>query len=171
VTDFDPTDPWGERSPWEIAQPNTDQPANQEAPVTTPAVAANPNPFKIGLTLKAGAGYDAEWITPTIYGATADEVAQRTVELINALKKHGVIELTAKAAEFARSQGGGDKPAAPASKPSFQNGRVQYEQSSGPERPDNVPADYTYREGTGKNGKPYKGWFPPRGSNASPIWV
>ena len=168
MNDFDVQDPWGERSPWDIAQPNTIQPANQEAPVTAPA--ANPNPFKIGLTLKAGAGYDAEWITPTIYGATADEVAQRTVELINALKQHGVIELTSKAAAYTREQHQGGQNA-PAGKPSFRNGRVQYEQSSGPERPDNVPADYTYREGTGKNGKPYKGWFPPRGSNGSPIWI
>jgi hypothetical protein len=144
--------------------------------VTNPSAAVvAPNPFKIGLTLKAGAGYDAEWITPTIYGASADEVASRTVELINALKQHGVIELTAKAAEFTRGQAGAGKPAAPAAKPTFQNGQVQYgnqpaASSGSSDRPDNVPAHFTYKEGT-KNGKTWKGWFPPRGSSEAPIWV
>lgn len=176
MNDFDPTDPWGQKSPWDVAQPEPQTPTAPEVPVTNPVVAA-PNPFKIGLTLKAAAGYDAEWLTPTVYGASADEVATRTVELINALKQHGVIELTSKAAEFTRSQfqGGGAKPA-PAAKPSFNpnSGQVQYGNqpatSGGSDRPSNVPAHFTYKEGQ-KNGKTWKGWFPPRGSSESPIWV
>jgi len=157
---YDPTDPWGDVSPWDVAgQTQPDQ--TPESPVTNNSVAVNPapNPFKIGLTLKAASGYDAEWITPTIYGATADEVSERTVELINALKKHGVIELTAKAAEFTRSQfqGGSGKPAQPAgAKPSFQGGKVQYNQqpaaAPAPVTGDSCPHGRTLREGTNQKG-------------------
>jgi len=39
------------------------------------------------------------------------------------------------------------------------------------DRPAGVGAGWTLREGTGKNGKPWKGWFPPRGSTEKPVWV
>jgi hypothetical protein len=97
--------------------------------VTTPPVAASaPNPYKIGFTLKAASGYDAEWLTPTVYGSTAEETAQRGKDLLLAMKSVGLIEFTAQAAEFTRGQflGGGAKPAAVAAKPTFQNGQVQY---------------------------------------------
>lgn len=182
MTDFDVTDPWGNRSPWDIAQPETNAP---EAPVSTPtpvAVNPSPNPFKIGFTLKAASGYDAEWLTPTVYGSTAQETAERGKELLLAMKSVGLIEFTAQAAEYTRGTflGGGKTP--PASfqhasgasqgQPSFQGGQVQYSQSapSGQSRPDNVPGHFTYKEGQ-KNGKTWKGWFPPRGSDESPIWV
>ncbi|WP_395759509.1 hypothetical protein OIE82_27290 [Streptomyces althioticus] len=131
MTDFDPTSPWGERSPWDVAQPEPQTPTAPEVPVTNPAVAANPapNPFKIGFTLKAASGYDAEWLTPTVYGATAQETAERGKELLLAMRQVGLIDLTSQAAEYTRGQfKGGPKaaPAAPAAKPSFQNGQVQY---------------------------------------------
>lgn len=180
MTDFDPTDPWGSRSPWDVAQPEP-QPTAPEAPVTNQPVASNPapNPFKIGFTLKAAAGYDAEWLTPTVYGSSAEETAQRGKDLLLAMKSVGLIDFTAQAAEYTRGQfrgAGGSKPASapPAAKPSFQNGQVQYGNQpapSGPPRPANVPDGWTYKEGTNKSGKAYKGWFPPRGVDATPIWV
>ncbi|MET9816912.1 hypothetical protein [Streptomyces sp. NPDC006355] len=130
MTDFDPTDPWGQKSPWDVAQPDP-QPTAQEAPVTTPPVVA-PNPYKIGFTLKAASGYDAEWLTPTVYGSTAEETAQRGKDLLLAMKQVGLIEFTAQAAEFTRGQfmGKGGPKEAPsqvaAAKPTFQNGQVQY---------------------------------------------
>jgi hypothetical protein len=60
-----------------------------QAPVT----ATSPNKFKIGLTFKAAAGYDAEWITPTVFGETAEEVAVNAVDVMKALADKGVIDL------------------------------------------------------------------------------
>lgn len=133
MNDFDPTDPWGQKSPWDVAG-QTQTPPTQEAPVTNQPVAVNtaPNPFKIGFTLKAASGYDAEWLTPTVYGSSAEETAQRGKDLLLAMKQVGLIEFTAQAAEFTRSQfqGGGAKPAQPAgTKPSFQGGKVQHNQA------------------------------------------
>jgi hypothetical protein len=180
MTDFDPTDPFGDRSPWDQAGQTQNQPT-QEAPVTNQPVAANPapNPFKIGFTLKAASGYDAEWLTPTVYGSTAAETAERGKDLLVAMQKVGLIDLTSQAAEYTRGQfkGGAKTQAAPAAQPSFNpaSGQVQYGNQapaqSGPPRPANVPDGWTYKEGTNKNGKPYKAWFPPRGVDASPIWV
>lgn len=163
--------------------PTNDQfetaPAAEEiAPVTetnaAPATASAPNPFKIGFTLKAAAGYEAEWLTPTVYGGSAQETAERGRDLLVAMQEVGLIDLTAKAANYARSQY--IAPEKPAGKPSFQGGKVQYNgggQSSGGggDRPANVPDHFTYREGTSKAGNTYKGWFPPRGSDEKPIFV
>jgi hypothetical protein len=99
-----------------------------------PVVASAPNPFKIGMTLKAAAGYDAEWLTPTVYGASAEETAQNAQDLLLAMKNKGLIEFFSQAAEYTRGQykGGPKTQAAPAAqaKPSFQNGQVQYNQAA-----------------------------------------
>jgi len=174
MSDFDPTDPWGSRSPWETANPEPQTTTAPEAPMTSQPAPVSPNPFKIGFTLKAAHGYEAEWLTPTVFGSTAEETAQRGKDLLLAMKSIGLIEFTAQAAQFTRGQylGDGNKPAAPAAQPSFQNGQVQYSQPApaGPSRPNDVPSHYTYKEGQ-KNGKTWKGWFPPKGSNESPVWV
>lgn len=86
--------------------------------------ADGPAPFKIGFTLKAASGYDAEWLTPTVWGHTAEETAKRGAELLTALKSEGLIELTAKAADFTRGQykGSGGSGGAPKK---FAAGKVQ----------------------------------------------
>lgn len=176
MTDFDPTDPWGAKSPWDVAQPDS-QPTAPEVPVTNPPAAA-PNPYKIGFTLKAAAGYDAEWLTPTVYGSTAEETAQRGKDLLLAMKAVGLIEFTAQAAEFTRSQfqGGPKTQAAPATaKPSFQNGQVQYNQT--PAAPAGVPGDScphgrTHRSGTNAKG-PWEAMFCNERNKAAqcpPLW-
>lgn len=128
MTDFDPTDPWGQKSPWDEVQPPQTAP---EVPVTNQpnAVATSPNPFKIGFTLKAASGFDAEWLTPTVYGSSAEETAQRGKDLLLAMKAQGLIEFTSQAAKYFRDQRPSGQPAsAPpaAAQPSFQNGQVQY---------------------------------------------
>ncbi|MFD5308272.1 hypothetical protein [Streptomyces ardesiacus] len=135
MTDFDPTDPWGSVSPWDQAGQNqTLNEPTQEAPVTNQPVASNPNPFKIGFTLKAATGFDAEWLTPTVYGSSAQETAERGKELLLAMRQVGLIDLTSQAAEYTRGQyKGGSKPAAasaPVAQPSFNpaSGQVQYSQ-------------------------------------------
>lgn len=169
-----------------FVDPFATAPANDEfnttnteetSPVTetnaVPAVASAPNPFKIGFTLKAASGYDAEWLTPAVYGGTAQEAAERGRDLLVAMQEVGLIDLAAKAANYTRSQY--IAPEKPAGKPSFQNGQVQYNNGGGggggQSRPDNVPSSFTYREGTSKAGNQYKGWFPPRGSDEKPIFI
>ncbi|WP_406379129.1 hypothetical protein [Streptomyces sp. NBC_00197] len=149
-----------------------DTTTKETAPVTetntASAVASNPNPFKIGFTLKSAGGYDAEWLTPAVYGGTAQETAERGRDLLVAMQEVGLIDLTAKAANYVRSQHiGAEKPA---DKPSFQGGKVQYNNGGGQERPADVPAHFTFKTGN-KNGKQWSAWFPPKGSDEKPIWV
>ncbi|MFJ7907527.1 hypothetical protein [Kitasatospora sp. NPDC096204] len=121
-------DPFDERSPWdEPSSPaaNSPIPNAQEAPVTqTPTAVTSSAPFKIGFTLKAAGGFEAEWLTPTVWGHTAQETAERGVELLTALKATGLIDLTAKAAQYTRDQhkGSGGTPAATQKR--FEGGRV-----------------------------------------------
>ncbi|MFE5092061.1 hypothetical protein ACFRCI_17105 [Streptomyces sp. NPDC056638] len=96
---------------------------------TTNVVA--PNPFEVGITLKGAAGYDAEWLTPRVSGATGEEVAKRVVELVKALADNGVIELVSNASvkmrETHQSLSGASAPK------QFQGGRVVNKAaSSGP---------------------------------------
>ncbi|MEU0912171.1 hypothetical protein [Streptomyces althioticus] len=152
--------------------------------MTNPPVAANPapNPFKIGFTLKAASGYDAEWLTPTVYGASAQETAERGKALLLAMKEVGLIDLTTQAAEYTRGQyKGGPKtqaaPAAPAAQPSFNpsSGQVQYNQS--PPAPAGAPEDScphgrTHRSGTNNKG-PWEAMFCNERNKAAqcpPLW-
>lgn len=104
---------------------------------------------KISITLKGGKGYDAPWIV--VSGDTVAEVEQSMLML----GESRLIELTKLGSEAligAVAPQGGVEP--------VEDGR-----------PAGVGAEWTLREGTGKNGKPWKGWFPPRGSTEKPVWV
>lgn len=103
---------------------------------------------KISITLKGGKGYDAPWIV--VSGDSVAEVEQSMLEL----GESRLIELTKLGSE-ALIGAVGAAEGAPAA----------------PDRPAGVGADWTLREGTGKNGKPWRGWFPPRGSTEKPVWV
>lgn len=108
---------------------------------------------KISITLKGGKGYDAPWIV--VSGDTVAEVEQSMLELgesrLIELTNLGSKALVGAVGESAAPQGGGSQPVS--------------------DRPAGVGADWTLREGTGKNGKSWKGWFPPRGSTEKPVWV
>ncbi|WP_229350049.1 hypothetical protein [Streptomyces sp. UNOB3_S3] len=97
------------------------------APQTT-SVAAGPAPYKIGLTVKAGADFGAEWMTPAVYGHTAAEAATRGVELLTAMKESGLIDLHSKFAQYTRDQYKGAPAAAPKR---FENGKVVAASPSG----------------------------------------
>ncbi|GCD99839.1 hypothetical protein [Embleya hyalina] len=113
-------DPFADTSPWDETPP--EQPTTaQESPMSE--VPNTPAPFVVGMTLKGAAGYDAEWLTPKVYGHTATEAAKRTVELLTALKAEGAIDLTARAAEYTRNQYKGGGPKSGAAK-SFEGGKV-----------------------------------------------
>lgn len=109
---------------------------------------------KISITLKGGKGYDAPWIV--VSGDTVSEVEQSMLELgesrLIELTNLGSKALVGAVGESSAPQGeGGSQPLA--------------------DRPAGVGPDWTLREGTGKQGKPWKGWFPPRGSTEKPVWV
>ncbi|SCD90355.1 MULTISPECIES: hypothetical protein [unclassified Streptomyces] len=87
-----------------------------------PTNVAAPNPFMIGITLKGASGFDAEWLTPRVYGSTGDEVAKRVIELVKALADNGVIDIVSSASvkmrESHKSLSGDSAPK------KFENGRV-----------------------------------------------
>jgi hypothetical protein len=123
----------------------------------TETVTANPNKFVIGLTLKAGTGFECEWVTPKVYGATADEAAQNTIDLIKALADKGVVEMASNAAAAVRGahkgSGGGNASRGGAAAPkTFQNGRVQAQSGGGAPAGDSCPHGRTLREGQGQKG-------------------
>lgn len=157
---FDGPSPWGEPDTPKENKPMTD------APVTAP------NPFKIGITLKAAAGYDAEWLTPTVFGATADETAKRVRELVQALADNGVIELVSSAAVKMRDthqpsagRGGNSTPK------TFSGGKVQAQQSAPATGDDSCSHGRTLREGQGAKGS-WAALFcnAPKGSQCDPLW-
>ncbi|MGV9693356.1 hypothetical protein ACWDUX_30100 [Streptomyces sp. NPDC003444] len=122
-------DPFEETSPWDTPEnpPTKETPPMPDTPTNSPA------PFRIGVTLKAGSAYDAEWLTPTVYGHTPEETAQRAAALLTSLKAEGLIDLTAKAADYTRGQykGGAKAPAGAAPK-RFNNGKVEQRQDQAP---------------------------------------
>lgn len=122
-------DPFEERSPWDETP---ESPTAKETPPVTDTAAAGPAPFKIGFTLKAGSAFDAEWLTPTVFGHTAEETAKRGAELLTALKAEGLIELTSKAADYTRSQykGSGGNPGGGAAPKRFAGGKVQQREAT-----------------------------------------
>ncbi|MER6086561.1 hypothetical protein [Streptomyces bluensis] len=137
----------------------------------TDAPTVAPNPFKVGVTLKGAASFEAEWLTPTVYGATGDETAKRVVELVKALADNGVVEIVSHAAVKMRNthqpppgKGGNSAPK------TFQGGKVQTQQSA-PASDGDCQHGRTLREGTGKNG-PWAAMFcnGPKGSQCDPLW-
>lgn len=120
---------------------------------TTTAVAAKPNKFAIGLTLKSGSGFEAEWITPKVYGETADEVAQNVVDLVKALADKGVVDMVSHAAVAVRAAhkpNDGIKASAAAPK-RFAGGKVQTQAAPAADG-DSCPHGRTLREGQGAKG-------------------
>jgi hypothetical protein len=139
--------------------------------MTETVAAVAPNKFKIGLTFKAAAGFDAEWITPTVFGQSADEVATNAVDLMKALADKGVIELASHAAKKVREthqptagKGGTSTPK------TFQGGKVQDAAPAGPAG-DSCSHGRTLREGQGAKG-PWAALFcnAPKGSQCDPLW-
>ncbi|MEV6553933.1 hypothetical protein AB0M57_35350 [Streptomyces sp. NPDC051597] len=113
-------DPFADQSPWD--EPTTTAPTSTEETPLTSTAPNTPAPFKIGFTLKAGSGFESEWITPAVYGHSGEETAARGAELLAAMKAVGLIDLTAKAAQYTREQYKGG--AASATPKRFENGKV-----------------------------------------------
>lgn len=137
-------------------------PALKKAAVKKVAVKADPDSEgKLTVTLKGGAGFDAPWIV--VHAANVDDALEvfqgaagklaSLMDRVQAAGKHFTGLAPAKA-----TGGSGGAPARP-----------------GAEAPEGTPAapgpDWTYKSGVGKNGKTWKAWMPPRGSDAQPVWL
>ncbi|GAA4071103.1 hypothetical protein [Streptomyces hundungensis] len=141
-------DPFADKSPWDEPTP-TETETPQEKPMTPP-IPTTPAPFKIGFTFKSGPGFEAPWMTPAVYGHDAEETATRGAELLNAMKHVGLIDLTAKAAQYTHEQYMGGAGAAPKR---FENGKVVASKTNG--------SDYTCDHGqrTFKDGGSWAAYF------------
>lgn len=168
----DPFDPFGDQTPWAAFEAeNNTAPTTQESPVTT---AVDFHPFKIGMTLKAAAGYDAEWFTPSVYGSSAEETAQNAAALIGAMKTVGLIDLVSKAADYVRSTHKGGPAVGAVAQPSFQDGKVV--QAAQPVAA--AAGGYTCAHGTRnyKNGGTWEAQFcsapqgTPKAQQCEPLW-
>jgi hypothetical protein len=122
----------------------------------TITVSNNNDQGKLSITLKGGAGFDAPWVV--LYPADLQEAvdlvsgenAALLADLLSKVQKAGEHFVSLAPAKAAK--------AAPAP-------------ANAPSRPAGVGEDWTYKEGIGKNGKGWKAWMPPRGSDASPVWL
>ncbi|WP_439377872.1 hypothetical protein [Amycolatopsis lexingtonensis] len=152
------TDPFADEDPFphgDEAQAAPAQSANttnnhwEDTHVTTVPQPTAPNPFKIGFTLKAADGFAAEWLTPTVYGASAEETAQRGFDLLKALKDVGLLQVTASAAQAfregykgaPRGRGGAGASGASQQRAGGQQGGGQGRPQGKPEGADGPPAD------------------------------
>ena len=167
MTDFDPfgdvpaDDP--QPAPFEEQEPAPKKAVKKAAP----KVQEVDDGFRLGITTKGGAGFDVPWLTPSYpsWAAAAEsltdpETQQHIVTVMSAVAKMNAAfqKLVAAAAPEKPSGGSGGAPARP-----------------GAEAPAGTPEapgpDWTYKTGVGKNGKTWKAWMPPRGSNEQPVWL
>lgn len=107
---------------------------------------------KVTVTLKGGKGFEAPWIV--IH-------ANSTQEALDILNEESMKELNDRVHDVAtyfnrvETVSSNGKPAS-ASQP--------------PAGAPACPPGWTFKSGVSKSGKPYKGYFPPQGSNEKPIW-
>lgn len=133
-----------------------------EAPKKAPAKKAVVKPAveesdgKVTITLKGGSGFDAPWIVihasdiPDAYLQLSEDNAALLVELMGKVKKAGAF--------FSGGNGSAARPAPAA---------AQQPPAGAPE----CPPGWEFKSGTNKNtGKPWKGFFPPRGDDTKPIF-
>ena len=117
---------------------------------------------KVTLTFKGGSGFDAPWVV--LHPTDLDD-ALEMVSGNNAATLAQVFERVQNAGQLFSGMG----PAKPAASSGGAPARP------GAEAPGGTPAapgpDWTYKTGVGKNGKTWKAWMPPRGSDASPVWL
>ncbi len=113
---------------------------------------------KITITLKGGAGFDAPWIVihasdiPDAYEQLTGDNAALLSELMGKVKSA--------AQHFSGGSGGGSASA---------KSVPQQAQEPPADAPD-CPPGWQFRSGVSKAGKPYKGFFPPRGDESRPIF-
>lgn len=137
-----------------------------EAPATTvttqkekPVTQDNTN-AKIVTTLKGGSGFDAPWIV-----IHADDAA----EAVAVLRGDSIEELLKATKEVSDKFNGGQAPAQRQAAPRTQGMPAGANEPRPSDPP--MPEGWTYKTGVNKNGKAYRAYFPPRGSQESPHWL
>ena len=156
MTDIDPfADVPADDTAESITTPTDIDPKENKNNMTT----SNDSQNNLTVTLKGGSGFDAPWIV--IHAGTP----QDAIDVLNTDTMKHLTELTQKVAgKFA---GMGPAKAAPAQN---SNGQPQGAQQAPAGAPD-CPPGWTFRSGVSKaSGKPYKGFFPPRGDDSKPIF-
>lgn len=116
---------------------------------------------KIVATLKGGSGFDAPWIV-----IHADDSA----EAVAVLRGDGIEELLKATKEVSDKFNGGQAPAQQRQGAPRTQGMPAGADAPRPSDPP-MPEGWTYKTGVNKNGKAYRAYFPPRGSQESPEWL
>lgn len=115
---------------------------------------------KIVTTLKGGSGFDAPWIV-----IHADD----TAEAVAVLRGDSIEELLKATKEVSDKFNGGQAPAQRQAAPRTQGMPAGANEPRPSDPP--MPEGWTYKTGVNKNGKAYRAYFPPRGSQESPQWL
>lgn len=138
-----------------------------EAPATTTVTTQKEKPVtqettnaKIVTTLKGGSGFDAPWIV-----IHADDAA----EAVAVLRGDSIEELLKATKEVSDKFNGGQAPAQRQAAPRTQGMPAGANEPRPSDPP--MPEGWTYKTGVNKNGKAYRAYFPPRGSQESPQWL
>lgn len=138
-----------------------------EAPVTPTVTTQKEKPVtqentnaKIVTTLKGGSGFDAPWIV-----VHADNVE----EAVAILRGGATEELLKATKEVSDKFNGGQAPAQQRQAPRTQGMPAGADVPRPSDPP--MPEGWTYKTGVNKNGKAYRAYFPPRGSQESPQWL
>ncbi|QBP29249.1 hypothetical protein SEA_PHIGHTER1804_49 [Mycobacterium phage Phighter1804] len=142
-------------------------PAKKAAAKAAPAKAAASGEGKVVLTFKGGSGFEAPWIV--IHAEDLDDALDQVtnqgatlgalMERVQNAGQHFSGMAPAKSGG-GNGGGGGGRSNAP---------RGAQEPPAG--TPPAPGPDWTYKSGTGKNGKPWSAWMPPRGSDEKPVWL
>lgn len=119
---------------------------------------------KVVGTFKGGTGYDAPWI---VIHANSLQDYHDQITGDNAALLAKAMEQTQKAGKHFASLGGGGSAPARQTQPGQPQGSVEPPAGSPP-----CPGPgWVFKSGVGKsNGKPWKAWMPPQGSNEKPVF-
>ena len=142
-----------------IQEDGAEAPATITTQKEKPVTQDNTN-AKIVTTLKGGSGFDAPWIV-----IHADD----TAEAVAVLRGDSIEELLKATKEVSDKFNGGQAPAQPRQAPRTQGMPAGANEPRPSDPP--MPEGWTYKTGVNKNGKAYRAYFPPRGSQESPQWL
>lgn len=142
-----------------IQEDGAEAPATITTQKEKPVTQDNTN-AKIVTTLKGGSGFDAPWIV-----IHADD----TAEAVAVLRGDSIEELLKATKEVSDKFNGGQAPAQQRQAPRTQGMPAGANEPRPSDPP--MPEGWTYKTGVNKNGKAYRAYFPPRGSQESPQWL
>ncbi len=142
-----------------IQEDGAEAPATITTQKEKPVTQDNTN-AKIVTTLKGGSGFDAPWIV-----IHADDAA----EAVAVLRGDSIEELLKATKEVSDKFNGGQAPAQQRQAPRTQGMPAGANEPRPSDPP--MPEGWTYKTGVNKNGKAYRAYFPPRGSQESPQWL